>query len=114
MRISDWSSDVCSSDLPCFCRGRSAGGTRELFLRASDVACVRRVDGDQGPGLDMRRHHGLDAVLEDRRLVGGLGRLPSSDGVRLNDDQQSHRQATSGADSTIIVADSYIPKKKKQ
>src|SRR3546814_5614265 len=35
MRISDWSSDVCSSDLPLLCRERWAG---QLFLN-----CVKQI-----------------------------------------------------------------------
>src|SRR3546814_19212423 len=49
-------------------------GARSL-LRAPEVACVRRVDGDQRSGLDVRRHHRLDAVLEDRPLVRRRCRL---------------------------------------
>src|SRR3546814_3442870 len=59
-------------------------GARSL-LRAPDVACVRRVDGDQRSGLDVRRHHRLDAVLEDRRLVRRRCRLALDDGIRLDD-----------------------------
>src|SRR3546814_8382893 len=43
MRISDWSSDVCSSDLPHLCRDRVSGrGAREWAIG------VEQVVGDPG------------------------------------------------------------------
>src|SRR3546814_7395787 len=49
MRISDWSSDVCSSDLGCRARGSgpargglSAGGTRRSPWRPSEIPVRRR------------------------------------------------------------------------
>src|SRR3546814_5485919 len=55
MRISDWSSDVCSSDLP----------PQRHFARHRHVA----ADGDAGEGGDDRCHHadtGRGAVLRHR------------------------------------------------
>src|SRR3546814_13822260 len=46
MRISDWSSDVCSSDLQCACRGR--GRLREMAQRRGvALPCLRRMDFDK-------------------------------------------------------------------
>src|SRR3546814_19495624 len=46
MRISDWSSDVCSSDLP-------DGGGRRRHVRRSDPA----LRADRSGGDDMKRTH---------------------------------------------------------
>src|SRR3546814_17887363 len=59
MRISDWSSDVCSSDLPCTARpaGLSMAMTSASIWRmrackasasASETACTRGSDGRGG------------------------------------------------------------------
>src|SRR3546814_3454498 len=62
MRISDWSSDVCSSDL--------AIGQRDLDLHM--LACVHAGDGLLG--MHLRRgtqDHGIDVV--ERQRFGQLG-----------------------------------------
>src|SRR3546814_12692839 len=41
MRISDWSSDVCSSDLPCLCRPALAQHVRHLLARNEDLDAGR-------------------------------------------------------------------------
>src|SRR3546814_4328540 len=40
MRISDWSSDVCSSDLPHSCAGRLVIGLLTYFFRAAMSFCA--------------------------------------------------------------------------
>src|SRR3546814_14752123 len=55
MRISDWSSDVCSSDLPELAQGLVAGGRRGLLwdrpnCGASDIS----FDGDSESALQAR------------------------------------------------------------
>src|SRR3546814_17123891 len=46
MRISDWSSDVCSSDL------QDVAGDAEIFDRAGERKAVRRDDADVGFAVD--------------------------------------------------------------
>src|SRR3546814_5975085 len=69
MRISDWSSDVCSSDL----RGPSgpAGGHCSSFGGAPDVDAVEKGDLD----LDAGRH------LDDGLVLFGAFDEVSADGV---------------------------------
>src|SRR3546814_11643756 len=55
MRISDWSSDVCSSDLPC-----RANGGRALLVGEQVAAAVHRADGQDDAG-----HFGLAAQAAD-------------------------------------------------
>src|SRR3546814_5237238 len=58
MRISDWSSDVCSSDLPC--RGRAGGD-------AARAGTVRQARPD------------ADALAQRRQRRQGTGRRPRAD-----------------------------------
>src|SRR3546814_14153021 len=77
MRISDWSSDVCSSDLavrrPAAARG--AGGDR--LPAAADGAIVRGGAGDgggAGRGIARRkaaRHRGVGAWRDRKSVVSG-------------------------------------------
>src|SRR3546814_3935079 len=64
MRISDWSSDVCSSDLERF--GQRAGH----WLFADDVDAVARegLDGGRVEGIGREDGDGFDAIG-----AGGLG-----------------------------------------
>src|SRR3546814_18409587 len=69
MRISDWSSDVCSSDL--------AEEHREpgLYAGCDQAVGEREVAGDVAIGA--RRHRSrLDLILDDERL-GGLAEVPT-------------------------------------
>src|SRR3546814_5405758 len=68
MRISDWSSDVCSSDLPDLqpFMAQHGGENREMML-ASRVA-ARRHHADQ-MHCAAKRAHTLDEFLHDR--IGG-------------------------------------------
>src|SRR3546814_3551081 len=73
MRISDWSSDVCSSDLLCRC----GGGYHHLSSR-SRAPCASHGAGDQGAGQEGGRlAQSLDpcggARLSDRRYRSGAG-----------------------------------------
>src|SRR3546814_10439203 len=89
MRISDWSSDVCSSDLRAFgieqieridralalLRARDRGGARGLIMRglerraAIEIVAVRR---QRSLGFAQRRQHGAVEARE-RGLRLGLG-----------------------------------------
>src|SRR3546814_1041645 len=81
MRISDWSSDVCSSDLPVLRRpqpGRLVGGGDQPFAVRRDIAAV-----------------GLDAGFA--RLVRVLFAVPELDGPHI-DLAQSGRDRSHGGD----------------
>src|SRR3546814_12023061 len=75
MRISDWSSDVCSSDLLLPRRGlqRGAAGDQRVRRRRSGGDILARVDdpgadvGDQLP--DRRRHLSAAGRLQHRQPV---------------------------------------------
>src|SRR3546814_8008422 len=94
MRISDWSSDVCSSDL--------LGEFRALLRAVHDDAAVDR--GDTGGLVDLReaergRVHRDDAGTraDDRRTEGDLGEFATE---LLGDEE-----ATLSADRLLVVAD---------
>src|SRR3546814_3216882 len=67
MRISDWSSDVCSSDLP-----RPVGGGQRMavgvaFGGAEDVAIVAHVlRGEAGSGGHLDEGPGVEGAARDR------------------------------------------------
>src|SRR3546814_5596546 len=70
MRISDWSSDVCSSDLHCDGGRRAADGCRRQRAREAQRHALREglaFRQGVGPGLGQRTHIGL---------VGGIGPVP--------------------------------------
>src|SRR3546814_15223877 len=50
MRISDWSSDVCSSDLPRLVLGQPAGGQRRHDGALVGVIAIDRGSGEAGLG----------------------------------------------------------------
>src|SRR3546814_5196153 len=73
MRISDWSSDVCSSDLPELVRielplddrfPQPEGGVDEDHVRETAVGIQREHDAGAAP---VARHHPLDRS-EERRV----------------------------------------------
>src|SRR3546814_1018706 len=78
MRISDWSSDVCSSDLP---RPAAAGARDRKIVRSGDETRRARlfaVQGDSGPSP--RAGQLLRAPLQRRTRSRERGR--GDDGVR--------------------------------
>src|SRR3546814_5371796 len=88
MRISDWSSDVCSSDLPIFARNRPM--SFELMNRVQideitggrDMAIARWLDAfdsfhrlsDEAAALSIGGALHLNAPMEDRYSDTGLDR----------------------------------------
>src|SRR3546814_2916474 len=62
MRISDWSSDVCSSDLPAFHGGRNRASRRSCRARRGRIAPGRR-----------RVFRRRTKPLVDPELLGELG-----------------------------------------
>src|SRR3546814_12472282 len=69
MRISDWSSDVCSSDLikPCRIYGMTELPTVSMPCPADSARQRLETDGRIAPGVD------CEAVDPDTRLSVGLG-----------------------------------------
>src|SRR3546814_20608603 len=69
MRISDWSSDVCSSDLPLGLKGE---GTVDGAERVADKAArfrsaaPGRIDHDARRNVILQRHRGIEIALADR------------------------------------------------
>src|SRR3546814_11310637 len=84
MRISDWSSDVCSSYLPPMAISSAASGPRSIpALRRKRVGTPVRAPNRTGErrrlrpgGSGLRRHpHGREAFLDDALVqAGGVGR----------------------------------------
>src|SRR3546814_10026348 len=79
MRISDWSSDVCSSDLPVGAR-TDAAGSRRLRLRPA-AGAARAGSRDLVRARHRRRRAFRD--LPARRIHARITRLHEADGRRL-------------------------------
>src|SRR3546814_14601426 len=75
MRISDWSSDVCSSDLPS--ASRAAGFERSCMIlgRKGVNRCTGRTGSRLTTGL-VEGREGLPQKLFDALTLGGLHRCP--------------------------------------
>src|SRR3546814_7337327 len=81
MRISDWSSDVCSSDLPQEPLGIAVGGGDGRAVLLADHLQVGGAEPSQRPvtGLAEQRDRGVEGGLVDGRdahgvsLTGGAG-----------------------------------------
>src|SRR3546814_12643761 len=74
MRISDWSSDVCSSDLACNSRTASSTGLPCASERASakralvpPMSATRRLDGDIAVMSKVAAHERPATILTKRR-----------------------------------------------
>src|SRR3546814_11489554 len=79
MRISDWSSDVCSSDLQLSACERS-GRFAELSEAAHPIAQARPVDAEV---LDHVHHHVYArSVVRQRQIKPGEFQMPSAEEVR--------------------------------
>src|SRR3546814_16205546 len=78
MRISDWSSDVCSSDLVAGAGGHADGGARGSDggdAARGDVARPGTAGGeqDQGDRGELAQFHGYADLLNRRRAAVRLG-----------------------------------------
>src|SRR3546814_3479125 len=69
MRISDWSSDVCSSDLEALPRGTQA----IAHFKAQAVALLGAIDGDEGDAVG--------ASVEENGWARGVGGCVHGDSV---------------------------------
>src|SRR3546814_12304547 len=94
MRISDWSSDVCSSDLPAPAGGRSAA-LLHLGLIAGPVLVVDRIEAGQ---LRAVLHLLHDPALQTLLLETELGDL-------LDEGLRHHHGAVPVGDDEVVGAD---------
>src|SRR3546814_11743027 len=88
MRISDWSSDVCSSDLEWGSEDRQEQGTQECFQPADEEAEVVAGGGEDGVGVVavaaleiVALHAVLGLEVADDGLVGGEPFNLAADGL---------------------------------
>src|SRR3546814_12728934 len=102
MRISDWSSDVCSSDLPeamvAMRRARLAVPGPEIAARDRSAGPPRRLD----PVLD----HRVEAVAPGRRRAGGIGLAVAGEAELLDHPRLAKRfgAASVGVDRESVGA----------
>src|SRR3546814_10852507 len=78
MRISDWSSDVCSSDLPCELLDPVFGDHSGIIAGAAcndaDAPDLRQIERERGQGdlLLQRAEIGAKRLRDDHRLLENL------------------------------------------
>src|SRR3546814_20379641 len=86
MRISDWSSDVCSSDLGVRCRARAAGTASERTGHGTERAAGLRLFvgylAHGGPCADATECRGLERVRGNVRGAADLGWARDPRGAR--------------------------------
>src|SRR3546814_4375900 len=82
MRISDWSSDVCSSDLQVTLYGRNAmGGVINIITRQPGNTSSGYVRADMGNYGLQRYAFGLRTPLVENKLLAGVaGMYDQTDG----------------------------------
>src|SRR3546814_6116967 len=103
MRISDWSSDVCSSDLRLHGVRILRGGRRQVLAGADIDAPPRRIDGRCAPETDPVRRQLAGAQLQARsggRVVGPQRRTR----VRIERLQQRSEEHTSELQSLMRIS----------
>src|SRR3546814_7369830 len=96
MRISDWSSDVCSSDL-----GR-AGLRAMAFLDLPTHRLHHRVDGESGPWLTFCNSLGTDLHMWDRQAEALSGKFRV-----LRYDRRGHRSEEHTSELQSLMRSSY-------
>src|SRR3546814_16009989 len=103
MRISDWSSDVCSSDLILHLR------RRDILAAADDHVLDPVLDEDEALGVDIAAVAGQQAGGAER-LGGGLGLAPIAFHPGLTGDDEfavlPRRQLVSG----LVDPDDFEPR----
>src|SRR3546814_3348556 len=74
MRISDWSSDVCSSDLEAITAREARGETLESRLIRIDSAKITAIETSRGEArITVRYHADISAITRDAdgKLIAG-------------------------------------------
>src|SRR3546814_9264124 len=117
MRISDWSSDVCSSYLPPMAISSAASGPRSIpALRRKRVGTPVRAPNRTGErrrlrpgGSGLRRHpHGREAFLDDALVqAGGVGRAAVEGHDRHPDGGGQRRSEEHTSELTSLMRISY-------
>src|SRR3546814_8403274 len=75
MRISDWSSDVCSSDLVLTAMSRSGSSLAEL-VSGIKMYPQKMVNVPLAPGVQWQNHSGLQAAQKNvEKMLNGRGRV---------------------------------------
>src|SRR3546814_19155253 len=90
MRISDWSSDVCSSDLPRSSRRGSLRLSRSEGRRLSSSSAVSRSFPTHGPLAHTKPITPSSEANSEGRAAGGVG------GVRMDGALASHAAGHDG------------------
>src|SRR3546814_14680323 len=101
MRISDWSSDVCSSDLnPNFCRSALAAYTPRDFIDLVEKHGIAWHDKHRGQLFCDESSEAIIAMLKSECDVGRVSwRLPCKvDGI-VHEEGRFKRQTTIGSGS---------------
>src|SRR3546814_14540738 len=114
MRISDWSSDVCSSDLRPS-RPREAGGTRHAHtvIDFHDACCTVVADLLPGGNMHRARQHAETRTRERRRRPAHeAARLMAEGGIR--DYRSEERRAGKEGDSRCRTRWSRYNEKKNK
>src|SRR3546814_15663536 len=103
MRISDWSSDVCSSDL----KDAGVDAAVDRIARRIELGRQRRQTARQA--APKARQAVIDADLKDRRMIGTIGKAAGVNGVA------DRKSVVSGKSVSVRVdlGGSRIIKKKK-
>src|SRR3546814_10356749 len=99
MRISDWSSDVCSSDLPGNEQGDDEGGNVDDAARVRAVGEIRRYDypkraveqADEIARPADRDRRGRHRIFEDQRPADHPGEQLAHDRISVGVDRKSTR-----------------------
>src|SRR3546814_10900250 len=117
MRISDWSSDVCSSDLA----GAREPRREDAFLEKAAREGHRRGGGDgeqqivdsqpivveevgEGPGERARGGEGIGRKRADHRAIGELEAMPPRPPQREVIDEQRSEEHTSELQSLMRIS----------
>src|SRR3546814_19660750 len=121
MRISDWSSDVCSSDLPCELLDPVFGDHSGIIAGAAcndaDAPDLRQIERERGQGdlLLQRAEIGAKRLRDDHRLLENLllhevaviALVDQRAGAARHGDRPVHRLVVTVLDCTFVAGDTH-------
>src|SRR3546814_1287867 len=99
MRISDWSSDVCSSDL--------GGAARAALARPADLADHHRLAGQRLPYLAIDIHDMCHRVVDADRHVFPVGQEMHGDEIDLLQQLRETRSEEHTSELQSLMRSSY-------